>query len=207
MAYRCVARNLNAFIQQLAVSYVAHGYWFYVTGRIPEGKDPHIIDDRLVEKYNLNISRSARARRKQAGIAAVQYLRHEQFFVLIATKGKHLFFEEEPFKDIRHHRLKYGGYSVSHRGGHASVRIEREEYKLLKSYFLDLATRRRIEVLEDEFRCVPYQAFSPVRRQLLDLLSAVNKKRKAAGYEPLPWSCLRLTRRNIQVFCDEREAA
>jgi len=203
--YRCSAKSVSAFIQQLAVGYVTHGYWFYVTGRVPEGKDPKAVDEKLIKKYGLNISRTARSRRKQAGIASVQYLRHNRFFVLIATKGAHPFFEEEPFKDIRHHRLKYGGYSVSYKAGHACVRIEREQYKCLKSYFEDLATSRHRETLDKAFSELPFSAYAPVRRQLLDMVSAVNKKRKEAGYEPLSWSCLRLTRRNVRVF-EEGEA-
>ena len=35
MAYRCVATSAVGFLQQLAVAYVANGYWFYVTGRVP----------------------------------------------------------------------------------------------------------------------------------------------------------------------------
>jgi len=40
MQYRCVATSLAGFLQQLTVSYLSHGYWFYVTGCIPDGKDP-----------------------------------------------------------------------------------------------------------------------------------------------------------------------
>ena len=36
MDYRCAATSVGGFIQQLAVSYVGRGYWFYVTGVIPE---------------------------------------------------------------------------------------------------------------------------------------------------------------------------
>ena len=44
MAYRCVATSVAGFIQQLAVGYVARGYYFYVTGRIPDHKDPAHTD-------------------------------------------------------------------------------------------------------------------------------------------------------------------
>ena len=42
--YRCEATTLEGFVQQLAVGYVSRGYWFYVTGFIPAGKDPHDVD-------------------------------------------------------------------------------------------------------------------------------------------------------------------
>ena len=50
MAYRCVAISVAGFVQQLAVSYIANGYWFYVTGRIPEHKDPAVIDVKLIAR-------------------------------------------------------------------------------------------------------------------------------------------------------------
>ena len=40
MPPQCEAQSLSGFIQQLAVSYVAKGYWFYVTGQVPDHKDP-----------------------------------------------------------------------------------------------------------------------------------------------------------------------
>ena len=39
MPYRCIASSPEGLVQQVAVSYLRHGYWWYVTGRIPEGKD------------------------------------------------------------------------------------------------------------------------------------------------------------------------
>ena len=44
MEYRCVASTVDGFLQQLAVAYITHGYWFYVVGEIPEGKDPVTVD-------------------------------------------------------------------------------------------------------------------------------------------------------------------
>src|SRR5690349_9747078 len=38
--YRCEVPSIGGFVQQLAVSYLAHGYFFYVWGIVPEGKDP-----------------------------------------------------------------------------------------------------------------------------------------------------------------------
>ena len=51
--YRCVATSVEGFVQQVAVQYLRHGYWFYVAGQIPEGKDSAAVDakvlhDRLV---------------------------------------------------------------------------------------------------------------------------------------------------------------
>ena len=73
MAYRCEAITIEGFVQQLAVSYVANGYWFYVSGVVPPGKDPAAIDAKLIAKYGIGMSRSSRARRKAVGIANLHY--------------------------------------------------------------------------------------------------------------------------------------
>lgn len=51
MANRFEATSVAGFIQQLAVAYLTHGYWFYVTGAIPERKDPWRIDAKLLERH------------------------------------------------------------------------------------------------------------------------------------------------------------
>jgi len=38
MNYRCEATTIEGFVQQLAVSYIANGYWFCVTGLIRNGR-------------------------------------------------------------------------------------------------------------------------------------------------------------------------
>ena len=48
--YRYRAKIIEGFVQQLAVGYVTHGYWFYVSGWIPQGKDPEKTDAKLIER-------------------------------------------------------------------------------------------------------------------------------------------------------------
>lgn len=193
-------------MQRLAVDLVQHGHWFYVTGEVPERKEPAPIDAKLIQRYGLNLSKWARARRKEAGVASVQYLRHGRFFVLIATKGRHIFFQAEPnIRDIRRHPIRYAGYSISYRPGadrryHVSVRIAPDNYLQLKSYLLGLAVHRSVENLVGVFQRIPFEPYAPVRRQLLNLLRAVNRLRESAGFEPVPVSALRLRRRVVRPF-------
>lgn len=202
---RFVATTIEGFVQQLAVSYISNGYFFYVTGRIPDRKDPRAVDRKFVELYDLEASKWARARRKRAGLANVQYLRFERFFVLLATHGEHPIFEGESnlIRDARRVSIKFAGYSVSFRGGHAHVRIEQEQYKLVKSYLTDLAVRRSAESLENVFRDLPFEPYAPVRRQLLNILRGVNRARKVAGFKPVRGECLRLRRRIVKPFEEE----
>jgi hypothetical protein len=197
------------------VAYLPHGYWFYVTGRVPGGKNPALVDRKLLSKYGIELSKWGRARRKRGGAANLHYLRFDHFFVLIATRGRHPFFQEEPaFRDIREKPLKFAGYSISFRKGvdgkgHPSVRIHPDEYRKLRAYLVGLAVHRSVENLSAVFRAIPFEPYAPVRRQLLNLLRAVNRERKAAGFEPVPTSALRLSRKGVKPFGEEslKEAA
>src|ERR1051326_424060 len=109
MEYRCEATSVAGFVQQLAVAYIGRGYFFYVTGEIPEKKDPSSVDEKLIAKYGLAIGKTARARRKAAGFPNVQYLRYRRDFVLLATHGVHDFFDEEGrfVRDVRKVPIKF----------------------------------------------------------------------------------------------------
>lgn len=200
--YRCVASSIAGFIQQLAVSYVGRGYWFYVSGRIPHGKDPCRVDAKLVERYGIDISKWTRARRKQLGQAGVQYLRHGRFFVLLATHGRHVLFEteEQAIRDIRRKPVTYAGYSVSYRGGHPHVRIARREYLELRAWLLDVAGAQGTAGVRAALRYVKFEPYAPVRRQLLNLLRAANRELKERGRTPVPHSQLKLRRTVGPVF-------
>lgn len=207
MQYRCEATSLEGFIQQLAVNYLPHGYWFCVAGEVPVGKDPAAVDRKLIERYGIGLSRWARARRKRGGAANLHYLRWERSFVLIATHGHHRFFEDEKRKvfDVRRSPIRVGGYAVSFRQGRSHVRIDDERYRELKAYFLDRAAHRSATAVADELRTLPFEPYAPVRRQLFIILRAVNRARRTAGFEPVPWTALRLRRRIVRPF--EQDAA
>lgn len=200
--YRCEATSLEGFVQQLAVSYVGNGYFFYVTGQIPEGKDAGAVDAKLIARYGVDVSKWSRARKKQAGLANVQYIRFGRFFVLLATHGAHRFFRDEAkaIRDARRVPIKVGGYAVSYRGGHAHVRIDRETYKDLKAHLIELGLHRTAEPLIQELDALPFERYAPVRRQLLNILRAVNRARKTAGFSRVGYECLRLCRRVVRPF-------
>src|SRR3989304_3244366 len=133
--YRWKATTLEGFIQQLAVAYVARGYFFYVTGCVPARMTAAEHDRRLVTKFDVGQSKWSRYRRRlrigPAGrrLANVQYLRFCNFWVLVATAGEHCFFREhqkphakpwlvEPqYRDVREGPVTFGGYNVSWGGG------------------------------------------------------------------------------------------
>ena len=208
MEYRCEATSIVGFVQQLAVAYVGRGYFFYVTGEIPERKDPHGVDSRIVEKYGIAIGKTARARRKAAGFANIQYLRFERKFVLLATRGQHRFFEEERkfIRDVREVPVKFAEYAISYRAGHPHVRIEQRQFLELKAWFSEAAVHRRRESLESEFRRLPFEPYAPVRSQLHAILRRVNQRRERAQFEPVSASAIRVRRRVVGPFEEPSES-
>jgi len=179
----------EGLVQQVAVSYLRHGYWFYVTGRIKPDKDPALLDQKLITK-------------------------HGNWFVLLATEGHHAFKQQErnQIRDCRRHPIRFEGYSISYRrspitpkgGGepkwHACVRIDGPTYKQLKSYFLDRAVHRNAKSLSQDFARVPYARYAPVRRQLLNILRAVNKARSKQRFDELLPSSVKLKRAIVRPF-------
>ena len=201
--YRCETTSVPAFIQQLAVCYVGRGYLFYVTGRVPERKDPRQVDAKLIARYGIDVSPAERCRRKQAGWGNAQYLRHGRFFALLCTHGDHPLREgERGLRDVRRVSLKYGGYEVTCRGGHPRVSIERGEYRRRKAHFVELAARRTAEELAKALGNLPFEPYAPVRRQLLAILRAVNAVRASQGLPGVEKSCLRLRRRIYRPFAE-----
>jgi hypothetical protein len=134
-------------------------------------------------------------------------LRYQHFFVLIATRGTHRFFREEGdnIKDIKSDPIHFSGYRISYRQGvgrkrHASVRIYPVEYNRLKSYFLDMATCSSLGQIRIELLKLPFEPYAPLRRQLLNVVRAVNRAKLKAGFEPVTIEYLTLKRHVVKPF-------
>ena len=188
--YRCEARNLSDFIRQLAVNYIARGYFFCVKGVIPEHKDPTKTDEKIIGQYGIAISKWTRARQKKQGTAGVQYLRHGREFVIAATHGEHRFFAEEPhIQDVRREPLKVSIYSIGYNElgerGHVSVRIERDAYKALKNHLEERALCSSQAEICAQIGRVQIDSYAPIRTQVWSLLRAINRRRKLAGQETI----------------------
>jgi hypothetical protein len=189
-------------VQQLVVSYVANGYFFYVLGQIPERKAPEIVDQKLVERYGIDVSKWARLRQRNAGRASVQYLRYGRTFILIATPGDHSFFLDEAsvIRDLRRTPIRVFGYAVSHRRGHAQVRIAHDDFKRLERRILDACAYQHADSIAADLARIPYEPYAGVRHQLVRLIRAVNLYRRRAGQKPIAADILRMKRRIVRPF-------
>ncbi len=206
--YRCEAVSAEAFVQQLACNLVNHGYWFYTVGHVPPGKDPRAVDRKLIDGYGLEISKWQRARLKAKGHAKLSYLRHERFFVLLATAGEHIFYQREGrVRDVRREPIAFEGYSIGCSKGsdgryHASVKIHAGTFNERRAYLLGMALHRSADAMTREFQGVRFTPYARVRRQLLRLLREVNEARRMAGFAPVPISVLQLRRVPLKVFAE-----
>lgn len=197
--------SVEAFVQYLASNLIRHGYWHHFVGHVPAHKDAEAVDEKLIERYEANLDKFTRARRKKKGLANVAYVRHGRTFVLLSTDGEHEIFNEHKMLDLRRRPIRLFGYSIGAGRGqdgkfHASVRISDEAFAKEVSYFLDLATHRSAASIASELRQIPFVPYARVRRQLLKILRLINEKRQTAGFEPVPVSALNLRREILKVF-------
>lgn len=220
MKYQYEVKSIRAFVQRVACEVANRGYVFYVTGHIPADRVPDETDLKLLEAYGLRLSKFQRYRRKSRGLASVQYVRHGRFFVMFATPGESLWFEREQWprelrlkrgsriKDLREEPLRYAGYQIALRRSsntgrdHVSVRIQKEEFLGLKTYFLDIACKRTGENLRWEYGHLPFEPYRGVKKQYGEIARAVNAKRRTQGLEPVPLSALPARRKVVPTFLD-----
>lgn len=228
MPYRYEATSPESVVQIIAANYLRHGYYWYVTGSIPEKKTPKEIDLKLIEKYGLDISTWERSQRKKRGLANAQYLRCDRWFILLVTEGHHALKapaskggEKEQLKDCRRYPIRFAGYSISYRRAgitkkgettpkwHAHVRIDSPTLERISAHFLGIACHRSPENLARELAGIRFARYAPIRRQLLTLLRKINDARSRMGFSSLPHSVLALRREPVKVYRenDESEAA
>ena len=211
--YPCEARSIDAFLAQV-VRYVSSGHYFYIRCRIPDGKDPRTVDEKIVRLYDIRRSRWQRKRRNLKTTAGIHYLRCGRLFVVMLTKGQHETFYRDHASsvlDIRRTALKAFGYSI--RWGYSevekrcrvTVRLDKETYRKVKAHMLTICTwpaYRSKEAMEHQFRGLPYQVYGAVREQLCTVAKAVNRTRRRAGLAPVDYRCISNRMRVTKVYAN-----
>ncbi len=223
MEIDCVATSRKGFIQQIVSGWVRNGYYFYVQGTVPVGKDPRAVDRKLVTRYSIEASKGKRYARKQRGLANLAYVRHERNWIMLATRGEHRWFREE--SQIRNCRrgqpIQFYGYSISYvRGGYVlnrkkvdpagprerdakhrvRVQISKQDFRELKAELVGSARNRREEWFAAKFWNLPFEPYAPIRKQQLELLRLVNAARKSAGLSKLSPEIIRYKQDRVRVF-------
>jgi hypothetical protein len=180
MKYQYEVKTLGHFLRRVAIDYVRHGYFYYALREIPPDKDPQLVEQKLITFYEVTKCRTRRFRRRQKGLANVQYVRIGFSFMLLATDGYHPTFERVRSYDIRSAPLHFRGYSIGIERGKPCVKVCQDEWKRIEYRFSKIGLHRQEEV-ERKLSTLPYCQFPGVIRQKDSLVEAINTRRKLAG--------------------------
>lgn len=186
-------------LQQL-VYLVGRGYYHYHVGYIKAGKEDKAlkIDAKIIGKYNINLSKYQRARRKQKKLANFYYLRWQNVFIILYTDGNLDVELDDSFYDIRvkqteANRLKIKvseavefNLALQCKNGSekrsVTVTFSNSTYKNFKAEIEELIQQKQIKKLENFFanlRGIP--SWQGVIKQEYKLLEEVYKMAKKYG--------------------------
>jgi len=155
-----VATSREGFVQQVVSGWVRNGYYFYVQGELAPEKDPLKLDDKFIFQYPILMSAGRRYSRKKRGVINVAYLRFEQYWIMLATRGRHeVDGEHRNWREIEGRNVKncragqpiqIFGYSVSYvPGGYVLNRAKQCSEGTAER---DYKHRVRVQISREAFR-------------------------------------------------------
>lgn len=176
-------------LQQI-VYLVSKGYIYYHVGEIPLNKANKAknIDTKIIEKYNIDLSKDQRRRRKQKGLANYYYLRWKNQFVILHTDGKRDA-EDDKFHNIKTYkgsderlRIAIGSklsLDVVNRNNSITVVLDRLTYLEMKGDIDELVKYKKIKALHEYFkRLNSIPAWSGIVQQKFELQHEVYRLAK-----------------------------
>jgi hypothetical protein len=215
--YHYEAKSVDGFLSQ-AVRYIAcGGHYFYIRVRVPDGKDPRAVAEKLLDRYDIRKKRWQRKRRHLKETASIHLLLYQELIVIMLTKGRHEAFyadHQSQVQDIRRTALKVFGYSIRYtfseneKRHKVFIRLDAETYRQVKAHMLTIGlwnSYRDKGALEREFRRLPYQPYEPVFAQLASIARQVNRERRRRGFDAIDLACITYKRRLGTVFVEREE--
>lgn len=205
--------NSWQYLLQQLVYMVGRGYYWYHVGCIPAGKvDKALkIDAKIIEKYNIDLSKDQRARRKKKKLSNFYYLRWQNIFVILHTDGIIDMEVDDNFYDIRVKQKEFNrlhiavseavGFNIvlQHKDSNkrnVTVTFSNATYKNLKAEIEDTIKNRQVKQLEHFFESLRnLPAWQGVIKQEYKLLEEVYKFAKKYG--------LNNTKRNLIKYPKE----
>jgi len=81
---------------------VSKGYWYFSQFQYPEKKKEKwlLIDKKIIEKYQTNIGKDKRYRRKKKNLANYRFFRWENQCILLRTEGTQIREDDEKWKKL-----------------------------------------------------------------------------------------------------------
>jgi hypothetical protein len=222
----------QGLIQQL-VYLLGRGYYYWCLMYLSESKRDrwHKTDQKLINKYQMDISKHQRSYRKKKGISNFYYLRWEHIAVMLHTEGTLPENYDDKFFDIRNTKLtlrigpfsavtisyekdtrkkkakKKGGKRVKgeKRKNVIVVRLEKECYRNLKAELREVAqTKNKAKMIRMFDRLNGFPSWSGIfcqKEQLAKYLVSEAKKHNVK----LSLSDLRIVRKRFPVKVFKRE--
>ena len=180
-------------LQQI-VYLVSKGYTYYSVGEIPLNKasKARSIDQKIINKYNIDLSKHQRTRRKQKKLANFYYLRWKNQFVILRTEGK----LEEPVDDVflNIKKKSKGGskfkinigkeliLNIVLVNGKATVVLDKSTFKDVKTELDELVKNKQIKKLYKRYSMLnSIPAWSGIVKQKFLLQEEIFKAAKKYG--------------------------
>ncbi len=189
--------------------YVSRGYSYFCMVELPKRKQSkwEAIDQKLIEKYGINIAKWNRRYRKKQGRMNFAYVRWEDQAVLLHTKGK---IDDEITMDdtfLDSHKdaltIRVGDQMVlelAYIDDHATYKIHPTIYRDLKAEIADAAERRDVKhVVETIEHLNGLPAWKGIFEQKLALYRFA-KTSLAKHQQKLPAVFIRRKRTPIKVW-------
>ena len=182
------------FMLQQIVYLVSKGYTYYSTGEIPLNKahKARSIDLKIISKYNIDLSKDQRARRKKKKLANFYYLRWKNQFVILHTEGK----LEQPPDDVFHNIAKKSKGENKFKinigkelilnivlvNGKATVVLDKSTFKDVKTELDELVKNKQIKKLYKRYSMLnSIPAWSGIVKQKFLLQEEIFKAAKKYG--------------------------
>ena len=183
------------FMLQKIIYLISKGYIYYSVGEIPLDKayKARSIDKKIISKYDMDLSKDQRARRKKKGIANFYYIRWKNQFVILHTKGKinESVEIDDVFYNIREHRkgdkfkITIGKELIVNivlKNEKPTVVLDKSTYRDIKTELDELVKTKQIKKLYKRFSMLNYiPAWSGIVKQKFLLQEEIYKSAKKYG--------------------------
>ena len=208
----------QGFLQQLEFLIARSGYRYFHVTYYPQQKQDKWdkIDQKLIEKYQTNATRSQRYRNKQKKNANFMFLRFDNVAVVLMATSKFKGVKtqvnkdiviDDDFYDIGTHDLKIelgkmSSYKFHTVGGQITLSMTNKMYKDIRTKLLEVAQTKNLKQAHYEFNKLNglpvNKGINQQKFQLLDVLvdelKRHNVKAKKSSF------FVRLTRVKVKVF-------
>lgn len=182
--YLCV--SWQGMLQQLE-KLLKQGYWYHCVTYLPLKKRDkwERIDQKLISKYDANISKWQRARRRKKGLVNFIYLRWENVAVLLHSKGEipDNVVYDDPFRNImakgRKNRLRIQisplvGFEFYQDPKGITVKLDKQTYAGIKDHLETVvATKNVAKIVHEYNKLNGFPAFRGIVRQKIELAKFV----------------------------------